>query len=116
MLPSNEHQKITCIACALKEKLLANPQPNQQPHKKNNQRICDVQDQEDALELLVMNIQKVVVKVVLEEEAAEEEASTKVQATGSRTEEDHLALVDGEIVPQVLVKEKDFLNLLDRPI
>ncbi len=55
----------------------------------------------------------VVVKAAFEEEVAEEEVSTMVQEIGIRTEEDILLLVNGEIVPQVLVKEKDVPNLLD---
>ncbi len=82
MQPSKGHQKIICIDCVPKEKPLVNL-PNQQLHKKSNQKIKDVPDQEDALELLVMDAQKVVVKVASEAEAAEEEASTKAQEIGS---------------------------------
>ncbi len=112
---SKGQQKIICIDCVLSEKALASPQQNLQPHKKNNHRISDVQGQEDALELLVVDVQKVVIKAVSEVEVAEEEATIKVQAIGNLTEGDHLALAVGEIVAQVLVKEEDILNQLAKP-
>ncbi len=115
MWPSKEWQKTTCVDDVLKEKHLANPHLNLQLHKKKaSQPIRDIPDPEDVLDPLVMDVvDVVVVKVAFEEEVAEEEVLTMVWEIGIQTEEDLLVLVDGEIIPQVLVKEKDIPNLLD---